>query len=77
MDTWIFGGVWHIEPDQVKAIGPFVLLLLIPLWTSFKQHLLSRSFIDISPLASVTLGGLAASLSFVCAGFLEIFIKVR
>lgn len=71
-------GWWRVEPDQVKAVAPLMLLALIPLWDNVLLKWIRRSTsFDITSLASVTLGGIAASAAFICAGFLEISIYVR
>lgn len=69
---------WEIEPDQMKAIAPLILLALIPLWEQILLPAIDKHLhILITPLVSVTLGGMAAAASFICAGFLEIIIQVR
>ncbi|XP_055702583.1 solute carrier family 15 member 2 isoform X2 [Phlebotomus papatasi] len=74
LDTTIFG--WSLEPDQVKAMGPLLLLMMIPFWQNVVLPLLQRTTgCQISPLFSVTLGGVAAALSFICSGILEVQIN--
>lgn len=68
---------WHLEPDQMKAIAPLILLALIPLWEQTILPAIDKHLHHlITPLESVTLGGIAAAASFICAGFLEIIIQV-
>lgn len=71
-DTTVLG--YKIEPDQFKAIGPILLLMLIPLWQKIIQPFLLKFEIHLTSLECVFIGGLFASLSFVCAGFLQYFI---
>lgn len=61
----IFG--CNIEADQAKAIAPFLLLIFIPIW--------EQCNIQISPLTSITLGGISAALSFFCAAILQVYIE--
>lgn len=71
-DTTIFG--LKIEADQFKALGPILLLLLIPLWQKIVYPCLQRCDIHLTSLECVFIGALFASLSFVCSGFLQILI---
>lgn len=66
----------YIEPDQVKAIGPIILLLQIVFWQRIILPFFQRNNIVLCPLNSVAYGGLCAALSFVCAGLLQISIEV-
>lgn len=68
-DTSVLG--YKIEPDQFKALGPILLLILIPLWQKFINPFLQKFGIHLTSLESVFIGGLFASLSFVSAGFLQ------
>uniref|UniRef100_A0A336M0P8 CSON006749 protein n=1 Tax=Culicoides sonorensis TaxID=179676 RepID=A0A336M0P8_CULSO len=73
LNTTIAG--FYIQPDQIKAIGPILLLILIPLFDKF-IHPLCRYFgHQLSPLHSVSLGGFSAAFSFSCAGILQILIE--
>lgn len=71
-DTTVFG--LKIEPDQFKALGPILLLLLIPLWQKIVYPWMQSFDIHLTSLECVFIGGLFASLSFVCSGFLQILI---
>lgn len=68
-DTTVFG--YKIEPDQFKALGPILLLILIPLWQKIIYPFLQKSGIHLTSLECVFIGGLFASLSFISAGFLQ------
>lgn len=67
----------EIQADQFKAIGPILLLALIPLWQKVIEPLLNRCGVSLSSLECVFIGGLFAALSFVCAGFLQYYIKLH
>jgi dipeptide/tripeptide permease len=69
MDTNIFG--IEIQADQFKALGPILLLVLIPLWQKVINPLLRKCNIYLGSLECVFLGCLSAALSFVYAGFLH------
>ncbi|XP_063700700.1 solute carrier family 15 member 2 [Culicoides brevitarsis] len=71
MNTTIAG--YYIQPDQIKAIGPLLLLLLIPLFEKVINPFCHQC--QISPLHSVSLGGFSAAFSFACAGILQILIE--
>lgn len=73
MNTEIFG--IHIEPDQIKTIGPILLLILIPLWKNYLIPLLKYFNMELNSLYCITLGGFCAVVSFLCAAFLQIKIE--
>lgn len=61
---------------QAKAIGPVFMLIMIPVWENICLPMLkSVANIDISPLRSITLGGLCAAFSFLCAAILQLHIE--
>lgn len=66
-----------IEPDQAKALGPILILTLIPLWKHVAIPILNRINYTLEPLQSVAVGALSAALSFVCAGYLQYQIERR
>jgi POT family len=72
MDTKMFG--IEIEADQFKAIGPVLLLVLIPLYQKIVEPILNYFNVHLNSLEYIFIGGLFASLSFVYAGFLQYFI---
>jgi len=67
----------EIEADQFKAIGPILLLMLIPLWQKGIEPMLNYCGIFISSLECVFIGGLFAVLSFTSAGFLQYYIHLH
>lgn len=60
-----------IQADQFKAIGPILLLIMIPSWQKIVLPTLEKFGIHITSLESVSIGGLCAAFSFVWAGFLQ------
>jgi len=72
LDTTILGV--QLEPDQIKAIGPLMVLTLIPIWQKYLSPYLERRGYDVSPLHSVSLGGFSAAFSFALAGILQVAI---
>lgn len=73
MNTTFFGT--SIEPDQIKSIGPIILLLMIPLWEKLLLPALERRHYILSPFCLITIGALCATMSFVCAGILQWYIQ--
>lgn len=73
LNTNVLG--FRIEADQVKAVGPLLLLIQIPVWQRYALPFLERLGHKITPLHSVSLGGFSASLSFACAGILQLVIE--
>lgn len=65
----------YIQPDQIKAIGPLLLLILIPIFEKVVNPLCRSCGHQLSPLYSVSLGGFSAAFSFACAGILQIMIE--
>lgn len=64
------GGV-QIQADQFKAIGPVLLLVLIPVWQKFLLPGMARCGFHLTSLESVSIGGLCAAFSFIWSGFLQ------
>lgn len=76
LNTYIGG--FKIQPDQVKALGPFLLLLQIPIYGKIIQPLLKKCCgFELHPLKSMIIGGVCAALSYVMAGVLQIYIDAN
>lgn len=74
LDTRVFG--FRIEADQAKAVGPVIMLMMIPVWENLCVPLLRNcGGVVITPLRSITLGGLCAALAFLCAAILQLNIE--
>lgn len=73
MNTNIFGV--KIEPDQAKALGPILILTLIPIWKQIIIPMLNKINYRLDPLQSVAAGGISAALSFISAGYLQYQIE--
>lgn len=73
MNTTFLG--LKIEPDQAKALGPILILTLIPLWKHIVIPILNRLNYTLEPLQSVAGGALSAAFSFGCAGYLQYQIE--
>lgn len=69
MNTTLLGV--RIEPDQAKALGPIIILALIPIWKKVVIPIFDKLNYKLEPLQSVTAGAICAGLSFVCAGYLQ------
>lgn len=66
---------WSIKPDQMHLINPLFVCIFIPLFNSFLYPVLIKIGINTS-LRKITLGGIIASLSFVCAAVVQNTITV-
>ncbi|XP_022167052.1 solute carrier family 15 member 1-like [Myzus persicae] len=64
---------WSIKPDQVHLINPLFVLVFIPLFNGVVYPILYKIGIN-TPLKKVTLGGLFAASSFVCAAVVQCII---
>lgn len=69
MNTTLLG--IKIEPDQAKALGPLLILILIPMWKNVVIPVFHKLNYTLEPLPSVAGGAISAALSFVCAGYLQ------
>lgn len=69
-------GGYKFEADQAKAVGAMLLLVLIPLWQNIFVPAMLLCNLRITPLQSITMGGICAALSFLCAAILEFHIEV-
>ncbi|XP_064598279.1 solute carrier family 15 member 2-like isoform X2 [Liolophura sinensis] len=65
---------WKIKPDQMQAINPVLILLLIPVFENFIYPLLDKCRIPNRPLQRMVAGMTLAVVAFVVAGFLQIRI---
>lgn len=75
MNTTLLG--IKIEPDQAKALGPILILTLIPIWKHVVIPIFHKLNFTLDPLQSVAGGALSAALAFVCAGYLQHQIERR
>lgn len=66
---------WIIKPDQMHLINPLFVLIFIPLFNAVVYPLLNKIGINTA-LRKVTLGGMFAALSFVCAAVVQYTIIV-
>ncbi|XP_037046247.1 solute carrier family 15 member 2 [Bradysia coprophila] len=73
MNTTLLGV--KIEPDQAKALGPIIILALIPIWKKVVIPTFNKLNYRLEPLQSVAAGAISAGLSFVCAGYLQYQIE--
>jgi len=66
---------WIIKPDQMHLINPLFVLIFIPLFNAVVYPLLYKIGINTA-LRKITLGGIFAALSFVCATVVQYTIIV-
>lgn len=73
MDREIFG--LTIQPDQVPTLNPLIMLTLIPIFNKVVYPGLEKIGIRLRPLMRMSIGMLFISLSFVVAGFIELWLE--
>lgn len=66
---------WSIKPSQVILFNPLFIMIFIPLFNTAVYPFLHKIGINTS-LRKVTLGGMFAALSFVCAAIVQYTIVV-
>jgi proton-dependent oligopeptide transporter, POT family len=64
----------HIEPAQIQALNPVLVMILIPIFGSVIYPTLQRIGIHLTPLRKMSVGMVLAGLSFVMVGVLQAFI---
>ncbi|GAB1602973.1 solute carrier family 15 member 4-like [Argonauta hians] len=64
-----------IQPDQMQAINPILIILLIPLLETVIYPLLDYFNVPNRPLQRMVIGMAFATASFMVAGFLELHIN--
>ncbi|XP_023214757.1 solute carrier family 15 member 2-like isoform X4 [Centruroides sculpturatus] len=68
-------GGYRLNPDQLQAVNPLLIVLFVPLFESAVYPLLDRCGWPTRPLQRMTVGGLLTALSFVLAGFLQLSVE--
>jgi len=64
----------HIEPAQIQALNPILVMILIPIFGSIIYPGLQRMGIHMSPLRKMSVGMVLAGVSFVMVGVLQGFL---
>ena len=67
------GFLGTIKPQQMQALNPLFIIILIPLFETVVYPLLKRP----KPLKRMCAGMLLASVAFIFAGFLQMKIRVK
>lgn len=62
---------WHIEPSQLQAANPIMVMVLIPVFTYGLYPLVEKMGIKVTPLRKMSVGMISAALSFVAMGLLQ------
>ncbi len=67
-------GLWGrtIDPAQLQALNPFLIMALIPLFTWGIFPFLARRGLDLSPLKKMTVGMFLTVLSFAAAALVQL-----
>ena len=74
MDGQISGSI-VIQPDQIQALNPIFIILLIPFFESIVYPLFARCKLLTRPLQRMVLGMAIAGLAFVMAALVEVYIQ--
>lgn len=74
MNTQVFG--IEFLPDQLQAINPAIVLILIPLFDKGIFPWMEQYNLLSTLLQRMAVGGLLASLAFIVSGILEIKLEV-
>lgn len=80
--TWVLqarrldGRVGHfsILPEQIHAINPVCVLILVPIFEGWVYPAL-RKITRVTPLRKMAVGGLLTAFSFAIAGVLQVFMN--
>lgn len=65
----------QIVPDQMQVVNPVMVLALIPVFDKLLYPCFERGNFLTNPLHRMALGGMAAGVSFVAAGILELVLE--
>ncbi|KAK3578075.1 hypothetical protein CHS0354_032726 [Potamilus streckersoni] len=68
------GVLGRIEPEQMSALNPILILILIPIFDKGVYPLLDKCQIPNRPLQRIVVGLFISSFAFVVAGFVQIKI---
>jgi len=67
-------GSLQLDADQVPAVNPMLVLLLVPVFDKLIYPMLAKCGLRLRPLQRMGIGMVVTSLSFVCAAFLQVAI---
>ncbi|XP_078323606.1 peptide transporter family 1-like isoform X4 [Crassostrea virginica] len=73
----IWGVFGTIKPDQMSAINPLLILLLIPIFEKFIYPCLEKCKCLHRPLQRMSAGMILTMISFIMAGFLQMKIEAN
>jgi proton-dependent oligopeptide transporter, POT family len=65
-------GSWEVEPDQIPALNPLLVLMFVPLFDKLIYPGLKRIHMPLALLKRIAVGMVFASSSFVYAAFLQV-----
>ncbi|KAH7289647.1 hypothetical protein KP509_30G012700 [Ceratopteris richardii] len=71
--AWLGGLV--IQPDQMQAMNPVLILLMIPLFDQVVYPILEKIGLSLKPLQRMLAGMLLCALAFLISGLLQIAIE--
>ncbi|XP_072947569.1 peptide transporter family 1-like [Epargyreus clarus] len=68
-------GFVTVKPDQLQALSPICILILIPIFQKFVYPYLEKRNILVNPLHKITLGGALTGVAFIVSAVVEIYLK--
>jgi len=68
-------GNFRIEPDQIPALNPLLVLIFVPIFDRGIYPALNWLHLPLSPLKRIAIGMILLAVSFVCAAFLQLAIN--
>ncbi|KAI0212939.1 Solute carrier family 15 member 1 [Lamellibrachia satsuma] len=74
MDGHLWGD-WYLEPDQIQALNPVLIIVLIPLSECIIYPLLAKCGLLTKHLQRMGVGMFLAAIAFVVAGVLQLQIE--
>eukprot|EP01018_Ginkgo_biloba_P009897 Gb_09365 [translate_table: standard] len=63
-----------IQPDQMQALNPVLILILIPLFDQFLYPSLEKHRVSLKPIRRMIVGMLLCAIAFLISGVVQIFI---
>lgn len=69
------GALGTLKPDQIQALNPVFILIMIPIFETIIYPLLRKCNLLVRPLQRMCAGMLLAACSFVMAAFIQIAIQ--
>lgn len=66
-------GYLTVMAEQMSFINPLLIIILVPVFEVLIYPCLKK-YLNVTPLRKMAVGGILASLAFVVAGFIQVYI---